>query len=110
MTSTPSGPEIGSQPRSGHERAVAGTLVSEVCAGTTILEAFHTSPMVFHASLATPGGWNQSVRFCRDETAFDRATRHRSVGAALRHRARPATGPVPPAAAASGPPTRRRKT
>jgi hypothetical protein len=40
--------------------------------------------MVFHASLATPGGWNQFVRLCRDETTFDRATRHRSVGAALR--------------------------
>jgi len=39
--------------------------------------------MVFRASLATPGGWAQSVRFCRDEMTFDRATRHRSVGAAL---------------------------
>jgi hypothetical protein len=84
MTSTPSGPEIGSQPRSGHERAVAGTLVSEMRAGTTTLKAFRRNPMGFHASLATPGGWNQSVRFCRDETTFDRATRHRSVGAALR--------------------------
>jgi hypothetical protein len=53
-------------------------------ASTTILKAFRTNPMVFHASLATPGGWNQSVRFCRDETTFDRATRHRNVGAALR--------------------------
>ena len=52
-------------------------------AGTTILKAFRTNPMVFHASLATPGGWAQSVRFCRDEMTFDRATRHRSVGAAL---------------------------
>jgi hypothetical protein len=83
MTSTPSGPEIGAQPRSGHERAVAGTLVSEMRAGTTILKAFRRDPMVFHASLVTPGGWNQLVRFCRGET-FDRATRHRSVGAALR--------------------------
>ena len=53
-------------------------------AGTTILKAFRRNPMVFHASLATPGGWNQFVRFCRGETTFDRATRHRSVGAALR--------------------------
>jgi len=83
MTSTPSGPEIGSQPRLGHERAVAGTLVSEMRAGTTILKAFRRNPMVFHASIARPGGWNQSVRFCRDEMTFDRATRRRSVGAAL---------------------------
>jgi hypothetical protein len=53
-------------------------------AGTTILRAFRRNPMVFHASLATPGGWNQSVRICRGETTFDRAIRHRSVGAALR--------------------------
>ena len=52
-------------------------------AGTTILKAFRTNPMVFHASLATPGGWAKSIRFCRDEMTFDRATRHRSVGAAL---------------------------
>jgi hypothetical protein len=84
MTSTPSGPEIGPQPRSGHERAVAGTLVSEMRAGTTILMAFRRNPIVFHASLVTPGGWNQFVRFCRGETTFDRANRHRSVGAALR--------------------------
>jgi hypothetical protein len=51
--------------------------------GTTILKAFRTNPMVFYASLATPGGWAQSVRFCRDEMTFDRATRHRSVGGAL---------------------------
>jgi hypothetical protein len=84
MTSTPSGPEIGSRPRSGHERAVAGTLVSEMRAGTTIPKAFPGNPIVSHASLATPGRWNQFVRFCRDETSFDRATRHRGVGAALR--------------------------
>jgi hypothetical protein len=53
-------------------------------AGTTILKAFPGNAMVFHASLATPGGWNQSVRFCPDETTFDRSTRHRSVDAALR--------------------------
>jgi hypothetical protein len=53
-------------------------------AGTTILKAFRSNPMVFHASLATPGGWNHSVRFCRGETTFDRATRHRIGGAALR--------------------------
>jgi hypothetical protein len=53
-------------------------------AGTTILKAFRSNPTVFDASLATPGGWNQSVRFCRGETTFDRATRHHSVGAALR--------------------------
>jgi hypothetical protein len=52
-------------------------------AGVTILKAFRRNPMVFHASLATPGRWNQFVRFCRGETT-DRATRHRSVGAALR--------------------------
>jgi hypothetical protein len=84
MTSTPSGPEIGSQPRLGHERAVAGTLVSEMRAGTTILKAFRRSQTVFHAILVTPRGWNQFVRFRRGETTFDRATRHRSVGAALR--------------------------
>jgi hypothetical protein len=39
---------------------------------------------VFHASFVTPRGWNQFVRFRRGETTFDRATRHRSVGAALR--------------------------
>jgi hypothetical protein len=53
-------------------------------AGTTILKAFRRNPMVFHASLATPGGWAQSVRFCRDEMTFDRAIRHRSVDAMLR--------------------------
>ena len=53
-------------------------------ARTTILKAFRSDPMVFQASLATPGGWNQFVRFCRGETTFDRATRHRSVGAASR--------------------------
>ena len=73
MTSTPSGPEIGSQPRSGHERAVA-----------TYLQAFRSNPLVFHASLLTPDRWNQFVRFCRDATTFDRATRRRGVGAALR--------------------------
>jgi hypothetical protein len=53
-------------------------------AGTTILKAFRRNPMVFPASLATPGGWSQFVRFCRGETTFDRATRHRRVGTALR--------------------------
>jgi hypothetical protein len=53
-------------------------------AGITILKAFRGNPMVVHASLVTPGGGNQSVRFCRDETTFDRATQHRSVGTALR--------------------------
>jgi hypothetical protein len=53
-------------------------------AGTTILKAFRRNPMVFHASLVTPSGWHQFVRFCRGETTFDRATQHRSVGAALR--------------------------
>jgi hypothetical protein len=53
-------------------------------AGTTILKAFRRDPMVFHASLVTPDGWNQFVRFCRGGTTFDRAARHRSVGAALR--------------------------
>jgi len=53
-------------------------------ADTTILKAFRRNPMVFHASLVTPGRWNQFVRFRRGETTFDRATRHRSVGAALR--------------------------
>lgn len=53
-------------------------------AGTTILKAFRRNPMVFHVSLVTLGGWNQFVRFCRDESTFDRATRHRSIGAALR--------------------------
>jgi hypothetical protein len=84
MTSTPSGPEIGAQPRSGHERAVAGTLVFEMRAGTTILKAFRGNPMSFHASLVTPGGWNQFVRFCRCETTFNRATQYPSVGTALR--------------------------
>jgi hypothetical protein len=84
MTSTPSGPEIGSQQRPGHERAVAGTLVSEMRAGTTILKAFRRNQMVFHASFVTPRGWNQFVRFRRGETTFDQATRRRSVGAALR--------------------------
>jgi hypothetical protein len=53
-------------------------------AGTTILKALSRNSMVFHASLATPGGWNQFVRLCRGETTFDRATRHRSVGVTLR--------------------------
>ena len=52
-------------------------------AGTTILKAFRRNAMVFHASIARPGGWNQSARFCRDEMTFDRATRHRSVDAVL---------------------------
>jgi hypothetical protein len=53
-------------------------------AGTTILKAFRRNPLVFHASLVTPGGGSQFVRFCRDEATFDRATRRRSVGAAFR--------------------------
>jgi hypothetical protein len=53
-------------------------------AGTMILKAFRRNPLVFHASFVTPGGWNQFVRFCRGEATFDRATRRRSVGAALR--------------------------
>jgi hypothetical protein len=83
-SSTPSRPRPASRSRSGHKRAVAGTLVSNLRAGITILKALRRNPMVSHASLATPGGWNQSVRFCRGETTFDRATQHRSVGAALR--------------------------
>jgi hypothetical protein len=53
-------------------------------AGITILKASRRNPMVFHASLATPGEWNQFVRLCRGGTTFDRATRHRSVGPARR--------------------------
>ena len=53
-------------------------------ADTTILKAFRRNPMLFHASLVPPGGWNQFVRFCRCVTTFNRATQHRSVDAALR--------------------------
>jgi geranylgeranyl reductase family protein len=67
----------------GYEHAVAGTLVPEMRAGTAILAAFRKHPIVFHAGLATPGGWNYFVRFCRGETNFAHATGHRSVGAAL---------------------------
>jgi hypothetical protein len=53
-------------------------------AGTTILKAFRRNQIVFHASLVTPRGWHRFVRFRRGETTFDRATRQRSAGAALR--------------------------
>lgn len=67
----------------GYERAVAETLVPEMRAGTRILRAFCRQPIVFHAGLATPSGWRYFVRFCRGETTFARATRHRAVAAAL---------------------------
>jgi geranylgeranyl reductase family protein len=67
----------------GYERAVAETLVPEMRAGTRILRAFCTQPIVFHAGLATSTGWRYFVRFCRGETNFARATRHRGVAAAL---------------------------
>jgi flavin-dependent dehydrogenase len=67
----------------GYERAVAETLVPEMRAGTRILRAFCTQPILFHAGLATPTGWRYFVRFCQGETTFARATRHRGVAAAL---------------------------
>jgi geranylgeranyl reductase family protein len=67
----------------GYERAVAETLVPEMRAGSHILRAFSKHPIVFHAGLATPGGWRYFVRFCRGETNFASAVRHRGVAAGL---------------------------
>jgi geranylgeranyl reductase family protein len=67
----------------GYERAVEATLVPEMRAGASLLAAFRKHPVVFHAGLATPAGWKYFARFCRGETAFSRATRHRAVAAAL---------------------------
>jgi geranylgeranyl reductase family protein len=66
-----------------YEHAVAETLVPEMRAGARILRAFRQHPMAFHAGLATPTGWSYFVRFCRGETTFARALRHRSVAVGL---------------------------
>jgi geranylgeranyl reductase family protein len=67
----------------GYERAVTDTLVPEMRAGTRILRAFGRHPIVFHAGLATPAGWRHFIRFCRGETNFAKAMRHRGVAAGL---------------------------
>jgi flavin-dependent dehydrogenase len=67
----------------GYERAVAETLVPEMRAGNHILRAFSKHPIVFHAGLATPGGWRYFVRFCRGETNFARALQRRGVARGL---------------------------
>ena len=66
-----------------YEGAVAETLLPEMHAGTRILRAFGKHPILFHAGLATPGGWRYFVRFCRGETTFTRAIGHRGVAAAV---------------------------
>lgn len=67
----------------GYERAVAETLEPEMVAGSRILRAFSRHPIVFHAGLATPGGWRYFVRFCRGETTFARALQRRGVAAGI---------------------------
>jgi geranylgeranyl reductase family protein len=63
--------------------AVESTLEPEMRAGRLILRAFRRHPAMFHRILATPPGWSWFARFCRGETTFAAAVRHRTIRTAL---------------------------
>lgn len=67
----------------GYAADVRSNLEPEMEAGKRLRRAFALRPSAFHWALATPPGWAWFARFCRGETTFARALRHRSLRVAL---------------------------